>query len=154
MAIKVLIVDDSTLFRQILAGVFAEEPEIEIVGTARNGQEALQQIASLKPDVITMDIEMPVMDGLECLAKIMADNPLPVIMVSSYSIAGAEPTIKAFELGAVDFVTKISTTEPEMIINAAELIMKVKIAATIDISKLKYVTPGNHEYQSGRCKVP
>ncbi len=137
MPIKILVVDDSPFIRQVLSSMVAEDPEIVVTGTARNGEEALEKITVLKPDVITLDIEMPKMDGLQCLAKIMESNPLPVIMVSHLTIEGTEPTLKALELGAVDFITK-SSLDP-LILNKIqqELIQKIKIAATIKKSRLK-----------------
>jgi two-component system chemotaxis response regulator CheB len=137
MPIKVLIVDDSPLIRQVLSHMLAEEPEITVAGTAQNGKEALEKIAVLKPDVVTLDIEMPVMNGLECLEKMMEETPLPVIMVSHLTVEGAEPTIKALELGAVDFVTKISSEHITINKIQEELISKIKFAATIPKSHFR-----------------
>jgi len=104
--IRVLVVDDSSFMRKALCGMLAGDSSIGEVETARNGEEALQKISSWKPDVVTLDIEMPVMNGLDALRKIMETHPLPVLMVSSLTTKGAEETLEALELGAVDFVPK------------------------------------------------
>jgi two-component system chemotaxis response regulator CheB len=104
--IRVLVVDDSSFMRKALCGMLAGNAHIGAVETARNGEEALQKIAAWKPDVVTLDIEMPVMNGLDALRKIMESHPLPVLMVSSLTTKGAEETLHALELGAVDFVPK------------------------------------------------
>ena len=104
--VKLLIVDDSAFMRKAIENMVKKDPEIVIVGTAKNGIEAVEQVKTLRPDVITLDIEMPRMDGLTALQKIMAENPLPVIMVSSLTTEGAEATLKALDLGAVDFIPK------------------------------------------------
>lgn len=107
--IKVLVVDDSAFMRKLISDMLDSEPDINVVGTARNGQDALKKIELLKPDLLTLDVQMPVMGGLECLEKIMAlSKPLPVIMLSSLTAQGAEDTMKALALGAVDFVQKPS----------------------------------------------
>ena len=107
--IKVLIVDDSIFMRRALESILKEEPDMEVVGLARNGQEGLDMAAKFSPDVITMDIEMPVMDGLTALEHIMKECPTPVIMVSSLTQEGADATLKALDIGAVDFIPKESS---------------------------------------------
>ncbi|MBU0472764.1 MAG: chemotaxis response regulator protein-glutamate methylesterase [Bacteroidetes bacterium] len=104
--IKVLIVDDSAFMRKSLSIMLSGDPNIEICGTAKNGQEGYDLAKELRPDLITLDVEMPVMDGLTALKLIMKDAPTSVIMVSSITTEGAESTIKAFEYGAVDFISK------------------------------------------------
>lgn len=106
--IRVLVVDDSIFMRNIIADMISENKSIEIVGRAKNGQEAVEMNLKLKPDVITMDVEMPIMNGLEALKRIMSDRPTKVIMVSSLTTEGAKETIEALNSGAYDFVSKPS----------------------------------------------
>ena len=106
MAVRVLIVDDSGFFRRRLAEIFAADPGIEVVGTAANGQEAVDQVPRLKPDVITMDIEMPIMDGITAVRRIMASHPTPILMFSSLTTEGATATFEALEAGAADYLPK------------------------------------------------
>lgn len=104
--IRVLVVDDSAFMRVAIRRMIEEDPEIEVVDVARNGQDGLEKIRRLKPDLVTMDIEMPIMTGLEALEQIMKEMPLPVIMISSLTEEGAQATFKALDLGAVDFIPK------------------------------------------------
>lgn len=106
MAIKLLVVDDSGFFQRRIAEILKSEPDIKIVGFANNGREAIEKTRSLSPDVITMDYEMPVMDGITALRNIMAERPTPVLMFSSLSYEGARVTLNALEAGAVDFLPK------------------------------------------------
>lgn len=105
---RILVVDDSMFMRRLISDAVAEDPDFEVIGTAKDGQEAVRLVRELKPDAVTMDLEMPVMNGLEALRSIMADNPTPVVMLSSLTEEGAKETIRALELGAVDFVRKPS----------------------------------------------
>ncbi|MGG6432037.1 protein-glutamate methylesterase/protein-glutamine glutaminase [Anoxybacillus sp. D401a] len=105
---KVLVVDDSAFMRKLISDFLSEHPRLHVVGTARDGQEALQKIEQLRPDVVTLDVEMPVMNGLETLKHIMQKHPLPVVMISSTTKEGAENTILALQYGAVDFIAKPS----------------------------------------------
>ncbi|MEO0233384.1 MAG: response regulator, partial [candidate division WOR-3 bacterium] len=98
--IKVLIVDDSFLMRRLLRDILEEDPDIEVVGTARDGKEALKLLRNLEVDVITLDYEMPDMNGIEVLEKIMKYNPVPCIMVSAYTKEGAKITLEALSRGA------------------------------------------------------
>ncbi len=107
--IKVLVVDDSALVRKIITDILESDPQIEVVGTANNGKTAIFKTKVLDPDVITMDIEMPIMNGLDALKHIVQTNPKPVIMMSVLTQDGAEPTFKALEYGAVDFIPKPSS---------------------------------------------
>ncbi len=106
MSIKVLVVDDSAFMRKAIENMLKKEPNIEVVGFARNGVEAIDMVQKLKPDIVTLDIEMPQMDGLTALRKILEIAPIPVIMVSSLTTEGAEATLRALEIGAVDFIPK------------------------------------------------
>ncbi|GGD57824.1 protein-glutamate methylesterase/protein-glutamine glutaminase [Lacimicrobium alkaliphilum] len=106
MQYKVLVVDDSTFFRKRVADFLEQDPGLTVVGQARNGQEAIDMAASLSPDVITMDVEMPVMDGITAVKKIMAQKPVPILMFSSLTHDGAEATLNALDAGALDFLPK------------------------------------------------
>lgn len=106
MAIKVLVVDDSSFFRRRVSEIINKSPALEVIATANNGQEAIDMVAKVKPDVVTMDIEMPVMDGITAVKKIMAVNPLPILMFSSLTHQGASATLDALEAGATDFLPK------------------------------------------------
>jgi two-component system chemotaxis response regulator CheB len=106
MPIRVLIVDDSALIRSLLSEILAADPQIEVVGVAQDPYIARDKIKQLKPDVLTLDVEMPRMDGLTFLENLMRLHPMPVLMVSTLTERGAEVTLQALELGAIDFVTK------------------------------------------------
>jgi Chemotaxis response regulator containing a CheY-like receiver domain and a methylesterase domain len=106
--IRVLIVDDSAFMRNAIKSMITSDKDIQVVGVACDGVEALEKIQILKPDIITLDVEMPRMDGLEALRQIMDKFPIPVIMVSSLTVEGAKTTLQALELGAVDFIQRIS----------------------------------------------
>ncbi|MCS6807573.1 MAG: chemotaxis response regulator protein-glutamate methylesterase [Bacteroidota bacterium] len=123
--IRVLIVDDSAFVRKALSTMLQSEPDIEVVGLANNGKEAIEKTAELKPDIITLDVEMPVMNGLEALRIIMEQTPTPVLMVSSVTTEGAEATLEALSLGAVDFISKQSTLTIQQTMRD-ELVGKVK----------------------------
>src|SRR6185369_7054292 len=103
---RVLIVDDSALVRQMLTEMLNSDPDLEVVGAAADPYAAREKIKALNPDVITLDVEMPRMDGVTFLENLMRLHPLPVVMVSSLTQKGAEVTLRALELGAVDFVAK------------------------------------------------
>lgn len=132
-SIRTLIVDDSAYMRFTLRKYLSADPGIEIVGTARNGEEALSQIERMNPDVLTLDVEMPVMDGLTTLARIMDEMPRPVVMLSSLTKEGARETIRALTLGAVDFVAK-PETKADVDAVMEEVIAKVKTAAGAKVS--------------------
>jgi two-component system, chemotaxis family, protein-glutamate methylesterase/glutaminase len=140
--IRVLIVDDSALIRKLLTSWLSTDPEIEVVGTAPDPFIARERIKALNPDVITLDVEMPNMDGLTFLQKIMTLRPMPVIMVSSLTQAGAETTLEALEIGAVDFVAKPTNNDRQAIdAVAAELQAKVKSAAHIRVGARRAAPP-------------
>lgn len=105
---NILVVDDSVFMRKIISDLISDNPQYKVIGTAKNGQEAIEQVKLLRPDAVTMDVEMPIMNGLDALQRIMAEQPTPVIMLSSLTQEGASETIKALEWGAVDFIRKPS----------------------------------------------
>lgn len=130
MPIKLLIVDDSALVRKLLSEMLSKDRDIEIVGTASDPYAARERIKQLNPDVITLDVEMPRMDGITFLENLMRLRPMPVVMVSSLTQKGADVTLRALELGAVDFVTKPKIDVAGSLADyAEELIAKVKVAA-------------------------
>ncbi|GID28663.1 chemotaxis response regulator protein-glutamate methylesterase 3 [Paractinoplanes brasiliensis] len=132
-----LVVDDSALMRRAITGILAEAGKFEVT-TARNGADALDQLDRVRPDVITLDVNMPEMDGLTCLAKIMAERPTPVVMVSSLTEANALVTLEALELGAVDYVAKPGgTVSLNMSDVAAEITGKVRAAAKARIGRAR-----------------
>lgn len=106
MPVTVLIVDDSHFFQRVLKEIISENNAFKVVGVANNGQEAIEKVKSLHPDVVTMDYEMPMMDGVTAVREIMASTPLPILMLSSMTFSGAKITIDALEAGAADFMTK------------------------------------------------
>ena len=127
--IRVLVVDDSAFMRRVLTDLLGQDPELQVVGTARDGLDALDKVEALTPDVVTLDVEMPRLDGLGALQELMKRRPMPVVMVSSLTQAGAEVTIRALAAGAVDFVAKPSgSISLDMAKVAAELVAKVKAA--------------------------
>lgn len=124
--IKVLVVDDSAFMRRAITMMLSEDSGIEVIDTAVNGKEAVEKVKNLRPDVVTLDIEMPIMDGLEALREIMKFHPLPVIMISSLTTEGADATMEALNLGAVDFIPKkMSYVSPEIINIKNDLILKI-----------------------------
>ncbi len=128
--IKVVVVDDSAFMRKAISTMLKKDPDIEVAGIARNGREGLDLVRKLNPDVVTLDIEMPVMDGLTALKHIMMEMPRPVIMVSSLTTEGAEATLKAMESGAVDFIPKqLSKVSLDIVKIEEELQSKVKAVA-------------------------
>jgi len=136
-AIKVLIVDDSAFARSVIAKKLDSDSSIAVAGFARDGAQALERIRVLKPDVVTMDITMPEMDGLTALKHIMAHNPLPVIMLSALTGPQTKATITALELGAVDFFLKPSVANPAGVDGSAlDLIQKIKTAAAVSGKRL------------------
>ncbi|HWO97874.1 MAG TPA: chemotaxis response regulator protein-glutamate methylesterase [Bacillus sp. (in: firmicutes)] len=106
--IKILIVDDSAFMRKLITDFLKEDSRLQVVGTAKNGQDALAKIEELQPDVMTLDVEMPIMNGIETLEQVMEKNPLPVVMLSSTTYEGAYNTVLAMQYGAVDFIAKPS----------------------------------------------
>ncbi len=133
--IRVAIVDDSALMRQMLTQLLSADPEIEVVGSARDPYEARTLIKATNPDVITLDVEMPRMDGLTFLEKIMTLRPTPVIMVSTQTRDGSEATVRALELGAIDYVAKPNSGPADVAAMRDDLLAKVRMAATVRVSR-------------------
>src|SRR5580700_5939869 len=139
---RVLIVDDSAFMRKVLEEMIRSDPRLEVVGQAKDGREAIAMAQSLQPDVMTMDINMPRMDGLEATQHIMTQNPRPILIVSSESRQGAESTLRALDLGAIDFVTKPSSgIDLDMKNVRDELLNKLRMAAKVRVVR----TAGKHE---------
>lgn len=136
-SIRVLIVDDSALVRSMLRDIISGDPDMEVVGMASNGVEAIRAVSETSPDVVTMDIHMPDMDGLAALEYIMSKHPMPVVMLSALAKKGAETTLRALELGAVDFITKPSHFPSAVKEIREEVILKVKTAAQVRKSILR-----------------
>ncbi len=139
MSVKVLIVDDTVVYRKIVSDILANQAGIEVVGTAANGKIALQKIDQLKPDLLTLDMEMPEMDGLDVLKKLQQDNnPIGAIMLSSFTSKGAETTIAALKHGAFDFVLKPSgtTIDESVSILRDDLIFKIRAFADTKLSNI------------------
>jgi two-component system, chemotaxis family, protein-glutamate methylesterase/glutaminase len=140
--IRVLVIDDSAVVRKIISGIFEKAEGIELVGTAMDPFIAAEKIKVLRPDVLTLDIEMPRMDGLTFLSKLMISWPMPVIMVSSLTDTGAQATIRAMQAGAVDFVLKPSSDDgSERWENfGRELVEKIKVASRVSISRKQTIS--------------
>lgn len=133
--IHVLVIDDSAFMRKMISDIIESDPRLQVIGTARNGETGIQKMKELSPDVITMDVNMPVMDGIHALQEIMRTNPVPVIMLASQTANVTENTIKAIENGAVDFIMKPSgeiSLNIEMIKN--EIISKIIAASFARLS--------------------
>jgi len=135
--IKVLIIDDSALVRQMLTSIFENVPDLEVVGTAQDPIIARNKIKQWNPDVLTLDVEMPRMDGLTFLSNLMRLRPMPVVMVSSLTQKGADVTLEALSLGAVDFVSKPSALGSGLDKYADEIVEKVRMAAGARVSAIK-----------------
>jgi two-component system chemotaxis response regulator CheB len=131
---RVLVVDDSAFMRKVLETIFNADDQLQVVGQAKDGREAITLAESLKPDVITMDINMPHVDGLQATAQIMTTNPRPIVIVSSESREGAVSTLKALELGAIEFVAKPSSgIDLDMQSVKEDLLRKVRMAAKVRV---------------------
>ena len=135
--IRVMVVEDSAFMRYTIAQQLDGDPQIQVVGSASNGQEALKLLSQIQPDVVTLDVEMPVLDGLSTLREIMKNDPRPVIMFSSLTKEGAAETIRALMLGAVDFIAK-PDNRLDIRATMADLMAKIKVAAR---AKVKRISP-------------
>lgn len=138
--IRVLIIEDSAFMRKMISEILSSDERIHVLGTARNGEDGLKKIKLLSPDVVTLDVEMPIMDGITTLENIIETNPLPVVMLSSLTSKGATQTIQAMSIGAVDFIAKpsgaISLNIDEI---KDEIISKVVMASQTKIKKVKSI---------------
>jgi two-component system chemotaxis response regulator CheB len=123
---RVLIVDDSPFVRKAVTRMLEEAEDIEVVGTAADGEEGLEKARELRPDVVTLDVKMPRLGGLETLERLMAERPVPVLLLSSLTQEGAEVTLRGLELGAMDFVDKSSVEPMAMLSLAEELVTKIR----------------------------
>src|SRR6266849_1909952 len=147
--IRVLVVDDSAFMRKVLEGIISSDPMLEVCGEARDGKTAVSQLEALNPDVISMDINMPVMDGLQATEIIMSTNPRPILIVSSESKEGADVTLKALQLGAIDFVAKPSGgIDLDMSSVREELCRKLKMAANVRVVRTATRSKLQHEVAS------
>lgn len=157
--IRVLIADDSAFMRKVLSDLFKSQSDFEVVGTAANGQDAIEKVKKFQPDVLTLDVIMPVMNGLDALAVIMEQCPLPVIMVSSTTQKGTNETIRALALGAVDFVSKAGGAISKIDTIKEELLSKCRMAAkaharkSFAISNPLVYTPKNGEQSARRIEI-
>ncbi len=146
---RVLIVDDSAFMRKVLHSIVASDPQLEVCGEARDGRDAVTQTEVLKPDVVSMDINMPHMDGLQATEIIMSTNPHPILIVSSESREGAEITLKALQLGAIDFVAKPSGgVDLDMSSVREEICRKLKMAAKVRVVRTATRSRLQHEVAS------
>ena len=140
--IRVIVADDSALMRQKISGILNSDAGIEVVAAVRNGEEAVKSVHTLRPDVVTLDVQMPVMDGIQALGYIMSEIPTPCIMISAFTKEGAKETIRALEFGAVDFVSKPGgVISPDIIKQKKEIIQKVKLASRVPIKMLRLLWP-------------
>jgi two-component system chemotaxis response regulator CheB len=155
MTINVLVVDDSALMRKVISDILSEDGEIKVIGTARNGLDAVEKVEKLRPDVVTLDIEMPTLDGLHALGYIMSECPTPVVILTAVDPRSAEKTLNAFEYGAVDFIQKPSGNISLNISDIAnDIRLKVKIAAKVDLKKLGFMEEHVHSRETAVKKQP
>ena len=150
--VRVLVVDDSALMRKLIPKILEQEPSIEVVGTAMDGNFALKKIGDLSPQVVTLDLEMPGLNGIDTLKEIMRRWRLPVIVVSSHSTAGAAITLKALALGAFDFVAKPKDVAGRMPEIAQELIKKIQAAAQSGGVQAQFLPGETKEVQGSKLR--
>ena len=150
--IKVLVVDDSTVNRKVLTGMLESSPFISVVGTAANGEEAIERVVRLRPDLITLDIEMPGMDGFTFLRWLMRSNPLPVIVISSR--ADERSVIRALEFGAVDFLSKPAGEGDALLELQRDLVEKIRFLAPTEMAKVSSSVALIEEALKARAAAP
>ncbi|WP_341804980.1 chemotaxis response regulator protein-glutamate methylesterase [Paenibacillus turpanensis] len=151
---KVLVVDDSAFMRKMVSDIVSDHPQFEVIGTARNGKEAIEKTKQLKPDILTMDIEMPEMNGLDALTIIMKEYPTPVVMLSSLTQEGAAATIRALELGAVDFIGKPSGSI-SLDIAKVKTLLHDKLLAAVKSNVRKHNSTGaGYQLTQPRAPIP
>ena len=142
--IRIVVVDDSAFMRKALSVMLESDPAIKVVGTANNGEDGIEKVKQLKPDLVTMDVEMPRMDGLTALRHIMKSDPVPVMMVSSITTDGAQATLEALELGAVDFIPKqMSYVSLDIVKIKEDLLAKIR-----NIVGRKHILMARHRQRS------
>ena len=153
--VRVLVVDDSVFARNAISKSLETDPDVEVVGTAADGVKAIEQVKALKPDVVTLDVSMPRMDGIEALQRIMSECPTPIVMLSALTGENTNATLEALEKGAVDFFLKSSKLTPAGLNGQpSELVVKVKTAAKVPIanllaaSKIKLAQAGNRKVRA------
>ncbi|HEX2208957.1 MAG TPA: response regulator, partial [Longimicrobium sp.] len=133
----VLVVDDSAFMRRVISDILGRTDEFRVIGTARDGNDALRKVHQLEPDLVTMDVEMPGLDGLSALGYIMSETPRPVVMLSAYTTEGGEATMRALDYGAVDFVAKPSGTISLNLDTVADrLLQALRAAASANLAVL------------------
>lgn len=138
--IRVIIADDSALMRKKISEILQSDPEIEVVAIAKDGKEAIDAVHLMKPDVVTLDVEMPVLNGLDTLGYLMSECPVPCVMISAFTKAGSEESIRALEFGAIDLISKPGGVISHDITKISkEIIEKVKLAAKVPIDKLRLI---------------
>ena len=153
--IRVLVVEDSFLMRKIISDIINSDPGLEVLDKAKDGKEALEKILALKPDVVTLDVNLPLLDGISVLEEIMRQKPTRVIMLSAYTREETSTTIRALELGALDFIAKpsgeISLDLPKL---KDEIISKIKLASTVDLNKFLSLSERRRLLLTRRAEKP
>ena len=153
--IRVLVVDNSVFMRNLISRLIVEDAELEVIGIAQNGSEAITMVKQLKPDVVTLDIEMPEMNGMHALTKIMEQRPTPILVLSSLTQEGALATITALQTGAVDFITIPSGSNSfDLFKVKEELVFKIKQAAQIPLISLILNNISISKVEEGQNKIP
>lgn len=152
--IKILVADDSAFMRKLLTDFFSRQKDFQVVGAAKDGQDAVNLVKKLRPDVVTMDVNMPVMDGLKALEIIMQESPTPVVMFSSLTKEGAEATIKALSLGAVDFISKAGGSVSKIDSLEDELLSKCRDASRARVQRVSMPTRALNYIPKSQPKPP